>query len=78
VLSGDGATINRNLLAQPDYHGVPTAAHGACMAPCSADQTTALPAICIDAGEFDRAAFHKDFNATVLAFFRKHLTGTAK
>ena len=27
------------------------------------------------AGAFDRAAFHKEFNAAVVAFFRKHLVG---
>jgi predicted dienelactone hydrolase len=31
--------------------------------------------ICTDAAGFDRAAFHKTFNAAVLAFFLKHLPG---
>jgi len=35
----------------------------------------ALPEICVDAGAFVRVAFHKEFNAAVLAFFRKHLVG---
>ena len=26
-------------------------------------------------GRFDRAAFHEEFNAAVVAFFRKHLVG---
>ena len=73
MLPEDGATINRNLRAKPDYHVVPQTAHFAFTAPCSADQTKALPEICIDSSDFDRIAFHKDFNATVLAFFRKHL-----
>jgi predicted dienelactone hydrolase len=33
------------------------------------------PRICADAPGFDRAAFHKDFNAAILAFFRRHLLG---
>jgi predicted dienelactone hydrolase len=28
---------------------------------------------CADAPGFDRVAFHKEFNADVLAFFRAHL-----
>jgi predicted dienelactone hydrolase len=78
VLPEDGATIHRNLRAKPDYYVVPKTAHFAFAAPCSAAETQALPDICIDAGDFGRVAFHKDFNATVLAFFRKHLTGTGQ
>jgi len=78
VLPEDGATITRHLRAKPDYHVVPQAAHCAFTAPCSAAETHALPAICRDADAFNRVAFHKEFNATVLAFFRKHLTGTGK
>jgi len=33
----------------------------------------AVPEICTDAPGFDRAAFHKEFNAAVLAFFRTQL-----
>jgi predicted dienelactone hydrolase len=33
----------------------------------------AVPEICTDAPGFDRGAFHKKFNADVLAFFRAHL-----
>jgi predicted dienelactone hydrolase len=32
-----------------------------------------VPDICTDPPGFDRAAFHKDFDARVLAFFRKTL-----
>jgi len=75
VLPEDGATIDRNLPAKPEYHVVPNSAHFAFMAPCSAEAAKALPEICADAGAFDRVAFHKEFNAAVLAFFRKHLAG---
>jgi predicted dienelactone hydrolase len=75
VLPEDGATIDRNLPARPEYHVVPNSAHFAFMAPCSAEATKALPEICADAGGFDRVAFHKEFNAAVLAFFRQHLVG---
>jgi hypothetical protein len=33
----------------------------------------ALPELCTDAPGFDRIAFHTDFNANVVAFFRDHL-----
>jgi len=35
-----------------------------------------IPEICADPLGFDRAAFHEQFNADVLAFFRANLGGT--
>ena len=43
------------------------------LAPCSADLAKIAPAICVDTDGFDRAAFHKEFDADVVAFFLKHL-----
>jgi hypothetical protein len=37
-----------------------------------------LPRLCVDQGGFDRVAFHKKFNADVLAFFRAELANTAQ
>ena len=34
-----------------------------------------FPRICVDAPGFDRAAFHKDFNAAIISFLRRHLPG---
>jgi predicted dienelactone hydrolase len=75
VLPEDGATIDRSLPVKPDYHVVPNSAHFAFIAPCSPEAMKALPEICADAGAFDRVAFHKEFNAAMLVFFRKHLAG---
>ena len=50
-------------------------AHFAFITPCSPEASKALPDVCVDAGAFDRVAFHKELNAAVLAFFRKHLVG---
>jgi predicted dienelactone hydrolase len=75
VLPEDGATIDRSLPAKPDYHVVPNSAHFAFIAPCSPEAMKAVPEICVDAGAFDRVAFHEEFNAAMLAFFRKHLVG---
>jgi hypothetical protein len=33
------------------------------------------PRFCTDPAGFDRAAFHRDFNASVVRFFRDHLAG---
>lgn len=43
------------------------------LAPCPAELIKTAPTICTDRSGFDRAAFHREFNAEVLAFFRKHL-----
>ncbi len=70
--------INRRLPSKPDYHLVPNAIHFSFLAPCSAAEVRNFPRICIDAPGFDRVAFHKDFHADMLAFFRKHLLGNEK
>ena len=61
------------LPVKPDFHVPPNSQHFDFLAPCSADLAKIAPAICVDADGFDRAAFHKEFNADVVAFFLKHL-----
>jgi predicted dienelactone hydrolase len=79
---GDGvlpeavAGIDKGLPAPHDYHVVANSGHFAFFAPCPPALTTAAPEICTDAPGFDRAAFHKTFNAAVLDFFRQHLGGS--
>ena len=76
---GDGVTpesvaaIDRDLPTKPDYRVAPGAAHFAFLAPCPQQLIKAIPEICVDAAGFDRVAFHKEFNAAVVAFFREHL-----
>jgi predicted dienelactone hydrolase len=76
---GDGVSlelvsaIQANLPSKPDYRVVPNAGHFAFAAPCSPLQVAAAPKVCVDANGFDRVAFHKQLNAAVLEFFRKHL-----
>jgi predicted dienelactone hydrolase len=76
---GDGVTpdsvanIVNELPTKPDFHLVPNARHFAFLAPCSAELAETAPEICTDGPDFDRIAFHKMFNATVLAFFHDHL-----
>jgi len=57
----------------PATHIVPLAGHFAFLAPCSPDLATAAPEICSDLLGFDRTAFHRDFNAAIVACFHKQL-----
>jgi predicted dienelactone hydrolase len=63
----NGAVVRRLLPTPPEYHVVPGAAHFAFVAPCPA---WLIPAICKDANGFDRTAFHRDFNRSVVAFYK--------
>lgn len=58
------------LPAAPEFHAVPKADHFDFLAPCNGP--VVIPAICTSAPDFDRAAFHRQFNAEVIRF----LTGT--
>ena len=44
---------------------------------CPPAMAQAAPEFCTDVPGFDRAEFHKEFNAEVLAFFRTYLGGVA-
>ncbi len=76
---GDGVTpdsvaaVDKNLPAKHEYHMVPNSGHFAFLTPCSPALAKARPELCIDAPGFDRVAFHKQFNADLLSFFRTHL-----
>lgn len=69
------SAIARDLPVKPDYHLVPNAGHFAFLPPCTPDLAKKRPNICTDRPGFDRGAFHAQFNAAALAFFRKHLAG---
>lgn len=77
---GDGvspesvAAVNKNLPAWHEYHMVPIAAHFVFLAPCPPPLTMKRPELCTDAPRFDRAAFHKRFDANVVRFFQMQLT----
>ena len=83
ALGGDGVTlqsvetVRQGLPVAPEWHLAANAGHFAFLAPCSPALAKAVPGICRDAAGFDRAAFHHDFNAQVLAFFQRHIA-TAK
>jgi predicted dienelactone hydrolase len=66
------STIARDLPIKPDFHLVPNAGHYAFLPPCSPELTQKRPNICTDRTGFGRGAFHAEFNAAALAFFREH------
>lgn len=68
------ATLASLLPEKPDFRVVPNAVHLSFLTPCPEMHPSSDA--CIDARGFDRAAFHKEFNAAVVEFFRKHLTAT--
>jgi predicted dienelactone hydrolase len=78
---GDGsgtARVATSLPGKPELHVVP-AGHFSFLAPCSPQLAAAIPRICADnPPDFDRAAFHRDFNASVVRFFREQLVGGAE
>jgi predicted dienelactone hydrolase len=79
----DRITVNRwhsdhvkaNLPSPPEVHVVPHAGHLAFLAPCSPTLGAQAPDTCKDPDRFDRAAFHRDFNAAIVAFFARNLPG---
>jgi predicted dienelactone hydrolase len=77
VTSESVASIIGEIPTKPDVHFVPHSQHFSFMAPCSAEFMQSAREICIDGPNFDRISFHKEFNAEVLTFFRKHLTDSS-
>lgn len=65
----NGAMVRDNLKVHPDSHLVQGADHFVFLAPCSEVLAAAAPQICQDPGGFDRAAFHRAFNQSVVDFF---------
>jgi predicted dienelactone hydrolase len=58
---------------KPEYHVVPNAGHFAFWAPCAPALAKVAPEACRDPEGFDRAAFHREFNPAVVAFFNAKL-----
>ncbi|MCK1736942.1 hydrolase [Bradyrhizobium sp. 138] len=78
---GDGsgtARVAEGLPGKPDVYVVP-AGHYAFLAPCSVELAAAVPRICTDVpAGFDRLAFHREFNAAVVKYFREQLADGAR
>jgi predicted dienelactone hydrolase len=65
--------VDRNLRPKHEYRTVSGAGHFGFLAPCPPDWIKELPELCLDTAGFDRVAFHRQFDADVLAFFRAQL-----
>ena len=78
VTSESVAVVARNLPARHEYYVVPNSGHFAFLIACPPALAKAMPEICVDPPGFDRAAFHRQFNADVLAFFRTQLVNVAR
>jgi predicted dienelactone hydrolase len=70
----NSALTANSLPGKPEIHVVP-AGHFAFLAPCSPQFAANLPRFCTDPPGFDRTAFHRDFDASVVRFLREHLVG---
>ncbi|MDF3809429.1 MULTISPECIES: dienelactone hydrolase family protein [Rhodopseudomonas] len=70
---GGTARVANSLPGQPEIHIVP-AGHYAFLPPCTAQFAANLPRLCVDPPGFDRTAFHRDFDASIVRFFREHLS----
>jgi predicted dienelactone hydrolase len=76
---GDGVTpdsvaaVAEELPLKPDFRTVPKAQHFSFLPPCPNEIARGAPELCTDRLDFDRQAFHKEFNAQVLDFFRRAL-----
>lgn len=70
---GYAEAVRQALPQAPEYHVVPKAGHYDFLAPCGERFAAIAPEICMSAKGFDRAAFHADFNASVVGFFDRTL-----
>jgi predicted dienelactone hydrolase len=66
----NGGVVQRLLPRPADLHLVPGASHYSFLMPCG---LIGPPQLCKDAKGFDRADFHRRFNASVVSFFQEHL-----
>ena len=62
--------VRDDLPRAPDYHTVASAGHYDFLPPCDAHLSHLRPDICNSLPGFDRAAFHEQFNADVVQFFK--------
>jgi len=73
VMPHNAPALASTLPHRPEYHLVAGAAHFAFLAPCPAPMKKDAPEICVDANEFDRAAFHESFDEMALKFFQANV-----
>ena len=65
--------VRLNLPSPPEFHLMEGGDHFDFLAPCNEMLRKYAPDICASPPGFDRTAFHRRFNADVVAFFQKTL-----
>ncbi|MGH6985294.1 MAG: alpha/beta hydrolase family protein [Caulobacteraceae bacterium] len=65
--------VRRDLLRPPQYHVVANARHYDFLAPCDPILAKAAHEICFSRPGFDRPRFHRQFDESVVTFFRRTL-----
>lgn len=65
--------VAASLPRAPEYHVVDNAGHYDFLPPCDARMLKAVPVVCTSSPGFDREAFHEQFNAEIVRFFRATL-----
>ncbi|WP_339069204.1 dienelactone hydrolase [Pseudomonas idahonensis] len=69
ALDKNAAALARKLPVAPDFKLLAGAGHFVFMAPCSAEQLAAMPALCTDADGVDREDIHRNLIAEAGRFF---------
>jgi len=69
----DVASVAKNLPNAPEFHRPANSTHFSFLFPCSNEVAKARAFLCADSPGFDRADFHRNFNAQVLEFLRTNL-----
>ena len=69
----DGSLVRTLLPTTPDYQLVANGGHFAYLTPCNEMLAKSAPEICVDPPGFDRAAFLKGFQQSIIAFYREQL-----
>lgn len=67
------SAVRAGLPKAPDYHVVAKAGHFDFLTPCNDEGKVNAALVCASAPGFDRAAFHRDFDAKVVEFFQANL-----
>lgn len=65
--------VRLDLPTPPEMHVVPHAGHYDFLAACSGELARQVPDICKSEPDFDRAAFHREFDEAVVRFFKRTL-----
>lgn len=73
----NSALTASRLPNKPDVRTVP-AGHFAFLPPCTPLFAEKLPRFCTDPPGFDRVAFHREFDASIVRFFREQLNGESR